>query len=293
MKHVPYFQSKHKVIFFIFVALAVLVSGLFITAIAIGMGIEGPLEDNPVENAILFILTIFALLLTLYTVIFVIDLIVYFVKKHKALKEEPVNNEPVIQEEVKPISVPINEEKVAETKEEGLVYDFKEKHNPSFKKSFLIINFVNAPAVFILGSLLIILVFIIVVAFNITNGGPTALIRGAIGVGITVVIIVLFHFLAVWASYSNDKRLEPINLGTKVYADYMESYMDIDQDLNNTQIKSTLKTKIDFSIRVRYRDTKRYLIVEQMINKKVSVMFFDKNEVPQEALAYIKSKLKK
>lgn len=296
MKHVPYFQSKHKVIFLIFVALTALVSGLFIVAVIVGMGVKGPLKDDPVENAILFLLTIFAVLLMLYSVIFIIDLMVYFIKKGKALREAKYQNEPVVQEEIKPISAPTNsEEKVVEgqPQEEGLVYDFKETHNPSFKKSFITMTFVNGPAVIILGLLIALIVFIIVAACNITHDVPTILIRCAIGVGITIVVVLLLHILTISTDYKNNKKLKPIDMGTRVYADYMESYMDIDQDINNTHVKSTLNVKVDFSTRVRTKETKKYYIVDQIINKKLAVMVFDKNEVPEEAIKYIKSKLKK
>ena len=297
MKHVPYFQStKHKVIFLIFVSLAVIVNVLFITAIILAMGIDGPLKDDPVENAILFLLVIFTFLWLLYSILFIIDLISYHINKHRAKKEAISNNGSVIQEEVKPTIAPTqSEEKVVEDQqqEERLVYDFKEKHNPSFKKSFITMTFVNGPAVIILGLLLALIVFIVVAACNITHDGPTILIRCAIGMGITIAVVLLLHILSISTDYKNNKKLKPIDMGTRVYADYMESYMDIDQDINNTHVKSTLNVKVDFSTRVRTKETKKYYIVDQIINKKLAVMVFDKNEVPEEAIRYIKSKLKR
>ena len=297
MKHVPYFQStKHKVIFLIFVSLAVIVNILFITAIILAMGIDGPLKDDPVENAILFLLVIFTFVWLLYSILFIIDLISYHINKHRTKKEAISNNEHVIQEEVKPTIAPTqSEEKVVAGQEqkEGLVYDFKEKHHPSFKKSFITINFANGPAVIILGLLLVLIVFLIVAACNITHDGPTILIRCAIGTGITAAIVLLLHILTISIDYKNNKKLKPIDMGTRVYADYMESYMDIDQDINNTHIKSTLNVKVDFSIRARTKETKKYYIVDQIVNKKTAIMVFDKSEVPEEALAFIKSKIKK
>ena len=293
MKHVPYFQTtKHKVIFLIFVSLAVIVNVLFITAIILAMGIDGPLKDDPVENAILFLLVIFTFLWLLYSILFIIDLISYHINKHRAKKEANSNNKPVIQEETKLVNEPISEENKTDG-QEAPIYDFKEKHDPSFKKTFMTMNFANGPAVIILGLLLVLIVFVIVAACNITHDGPTILIRCAIGAAITVAVVLLLHILTVYNTYSNVKKLTPVDNGTKVFANYMESYTDIDQDFKNTHVKSILKTRIDFSIRARTKETKKYYIVDQMVNKKTAIMVFDKSEVPEEALAFIKSKIKK
>ena len=303
MYYTPYFKSKgHKFCFISFFVTLFISNALFIASIiSAAVSKAEKLQDDPVANGIIIALVVAILITVFFFVIFVVDLIAYFITKGRAKKnkgapiyvetnkeQDKEEQEKALSDAVGNLSVHLNEKNDNPLDAE---YEFKEQHNPSFKKNLYVQAYSSVPALFVIWVLGTMIIFIIGLLMN-TKNLATGAIAAAIWSGILLVVFAVFFFIIVIVLTNNQKKLKPIDMGTRIYPDYLESYVVLNQDYRHQHLDMTMSTKAPFN-KLRYRETKEYLLCKGVVNKQVVGFVFDKKTVPEEGIILIKSKIKK
>ena len=303
MYYTPYFKSKgHKFCFISFFVTLFISNALFIASIIAAFNSKtDSLQDDPVANGIMIALVAAILITIFFFIIFTVDLIMFFIAKGRAKKNKgaPIyietnkeqskeQQEETVSSAIGNLSVHLNEKSDNSLDVE---YEFKEKHNPTFKKTLLLQGYTSASGLLFIWVLGTVVIFIVGLLTNMKNL-LIGVIAAAIMSGALLIFFTLLFFLIVLVLNNHQKKLKPIDLGTRIYPDYLESYTVLNQDLNNQHLDMTISTKAPFD-KLKYFETKEYLFCKAIVNKQLVAFTFDKKDVPEEAIILIKNKIKK
>jgi len=301
MYYVPYFKSKKHVIFFVnflvstFICLALFVAGVIATIVSK----EPDIQNDPVVTGLVLALVIALLVNIFSTVLFIVDLVSFFVTRRKAKTMKKNNLEVVIKDA--PITLKKDEtlrtaigDAIADVKSEEdnitPIYHQKEEYKPSYKKSLMMVTYANWLSMVILVPVALVLLTALVFLLNLNNI-PNALIQTAIVCGSFLAVFALLIFLLPVFMVRNQKKLHPDETGIKIYEDKIEYYMHVNQDVKGQHINAILKTTLEIS-KMKYHETKKYFFAKQRIFKQYSVLIIEKEDRSKELLNIIYNKIK-
>ena len=301
MYYVPYFKSKKHIIFFVsFLVSSILCWVLFAAGvIATILSKEPEIENDPAVTGLVLALVIAILVNISFTVLFIIDLVSYFITKRKAKTMKSNNVEVVIKDA--PITLKKDEmlrtaigDAIADVKtEEGNItpiYHQKEEYKPSYKKSLMMVTYANWLSMVILVPTCLVLFTTLTFLLNL-NDITRALIQTAIVCGSFIAIFALLIFLFPAMMVRNQKKLHPDETGIKIYEDKIEYYMHVNQDVKGQHINAILKTTLEIS-KMKYHETKKYFFAKQRVFKQYSVLIIEKREESKELLNIIYNKIR-
>lgn len=304
MYYVPYWKSKrHIFCFFLFIIPIVLSIVFFIASMAATVASSYKnIKEDPVVTTLITIFVVFILSNMLTLPIFIIDLVSFFVAKHRAkttkennvevvLKDSPV----VFKDKDATLRTAIGDGIVADvkTQEEDNIapeIDSKIEFKPSFKIAFLQMLYGGWNLFLIIIILGIALIGGLEVLFNLkdlTKAILPTVIFAICFIALFALLIVIFPLIVT----KNQKKLHPEAVGVRIYEDTLEYYMDINQELKGQNINAKLRTKFSFS-KAKHKETKNLIMMKQTINKQLSVFIITKDEDPA-LINLIREKLKK
>lgn len=293
MHYVPYWKSKrHIFCFFLLIIPIVLAIVFFIASMAATVASSHKdIKEDPVVTTLISIFVVFILSNILTLPIFIIDLVSFFVAKHRAkttkennvevvLKDSPV----VFKDKDTTLRTAIGDGIVADVKtqeEDSIVPEIDSKIEfkpPSYKIAFLQMLYGGWNLFLIIIILGIVLIGGLEVLFNLKDLTkailPTAIFAICF-IAFFALLIVLFPLIAV----KKRKNFHPEASGVRIYGDTLECYMDINQELDGQNINAKFRTKFNFS-KAKHKETKNLIMMKQTINKQLFVFIITKDEDP-------------
>ena len=302
MQNISYWKSKrHVTIFVISAALSFASVAFFIASMIASFASKAPtLQEDPVVSALLFLFVLFVLLDALFFVVFLVDLILFFVQRKRIRNAKQSNVEVELKDS--PITLKNKDEKVTTVIGDNVIADIKvgegsaqeyeldtkEEFKPSYKHCLMIQSYGSWPALAVGIPLIIVLLIGLNLLLNL-NDVVRGFIYSAICAGAVIAVFALLFFLIPILMVKRQKTLKPVDSGIRIYGDNIEYYMEIDQEIKGQRLNAVLKTKFNFSL-AKHLETKNYFLMKQKVNNQTAVLIIEKKTADERLLPAVKDK---
>ena len=302
MQNLSYWKSKrHVVIFIAFAAIGFISVLLFIASFVAAMVSKAPsLKEDPVANALLFAFVMSVVFEIAFSIIFFVDLILFFVQRNRIKKAKGSNFEVVLKES--PVTINTEDKKITTVTDGGIIADIttneesrpnyeldaKEEYKPSYRHNMIVQLYGSWPA--LAAGVPVIILFLMALCLllnlnNIKQGFINTLIASLVVITVVGLLLLLIPALL----FKRQKTLTPVDAGLRIYDDTIEYYVEIDQELKGQKLKATLKTKFNFSL-AKHLETKSYYLMKQKVNGQMAVLIVEKKTADERLIPLIKEK---